>query len=776
MKLEELIGNGLSEKTALDVMVQIIEIYNQNKNDSSFVIRAENFEVQKTDSLPGNEEVYFDITYKKVMSYDNYFRPVPESVENERNAVFCTGMLMYQIISGHTPDIREAERFSEFIGKEKSFRFCTYEKAYGKQGQGAGILWEIISRATDLNIMKRPSVNEIMMSIISEYPSYAGVKLVDIVSGKCLDVLRTDIHSVYSLWKTEEIFSYDGKKYLSENPDFVVKIPYRICVREYTYPLIPDNSPCAENLPLQKISGKQCIGIDFGMCTSSVSFLNDNGHTESIFYGREAVPTVIFYKSKDKYICGEKAVEYQKMYPEAVSGNFKRNIDINDVIHITAENGDILTETCYSSVVRYLRYLYCEAKKKLNFTDENCRIVMTVPAYFDSGMKTAFLTAGKEAGFIPDILTEPEAVTFFFSTRNDYTGNILVIDIGGGSTDISIINLSRDAKNRPLIHSEYINGFSKSGGEDMTVTLYNELIKKLLRNNDINMTKENVSGLDRKKFRENTDIIRNIAESMKKTLSGEIVAEYEVSLNIAGKDEKEDVLFRMKRKPYEILIREHITRLRNKIKKSSEDSGMDIKNVIVTGRVSETPAIRSMIEKLFPASDYTVHYIDCKSAVSRGAVIYANRLAEHTGGIQSISKLTYDIGVLFSGAYGTKPMFRCLAEADTPLSEQGLTVSTVCVPTCEEKEKKFLRLYLYRRPKEFSFVESTFDPQGDVIRPIGYLYTEEFPEKFSLSAGKVKFDITFDSQECISADVLFYMPENNKYIQVGNGKAFFRAG
>ncbi|MBR1592035.1 MAG: Hsp70 family protein [Ruminococcus sp.] len=776
MELTELAKDGGSRRALLDILAQIIELYKKNEDSPSFVLRPENFTVATAKESIDGDENYFDVSYKMNLPFDDTFFAVPKCEKSdEKDAVFCMGMIMYTLAAGDIPDPKKAEELAEFIeDSEDSFRFLTYEKLYGESCGGEDkLLWDIISECTELNRELRPDLNTVMKMIISAYPSQAKIKITENTLHECIAEEIINAETAYNTWESKKIYEYGGERYVPERLDFRLEIPYRLFTKEYICNVSPDKSPEPERIPVKRLSGKHNIGIDFGTWNSSVSFINENGCSEDIFPGDGSVPTAIYYISENECLFGSEALMRS---PEAVSRCFKRNVETGDLIRIKAENGDIIEETYYNSAVKYLRFLYTKAQEKFQLDSENSKIVLTLPACYDAGMKTLLLTAAREAGFEPDILTEPEAAAFFFGMRNSSGGNALVFDVGGGTTDISFINFS-DTQDGTRVVSESIDGIGRLGGADLTQKLYDELIKSPAVRSLVNMSSEKEPGLEKDAFGENAAIIRNAAEELKIMLSCDNKAVCDVNINVPEKNEKQRVTLSVKRRPYEILIKEEVSKLKARIKKAVSDCGVninEIKNVIVTGGASLTPSIRNMVISMFSEYECKIHYINYPTAVSRGAAVYANYLAEKNTEKQCISELTYDLGILTVGAYGERPMFKCLARAGTSLRDGGITVTAVCNPTDDEKAKNYCRLFLYRRPKEYSFVESTFDPEGDVICPVGSLYISDFPNGFSLSEGKVQFNISFDTQECISASAAFYMPDGGgNYILKGSCTAVF---
>ncbi|GEM_PF-6402802 len=775
MRLNELTEWKGSQKTLLDILIQIIELYKKNENDPSFVIRTENFIVGKAEESTDSEE-YFDVSYEMNLPFDENFFPVPECEKiQEKDAVFCMGMIMYQLETGNSPEPEKARELEEFIcDSEDTFRFLTYEKVYGRECTENNLLWDIISECTELNRNLRPSLNNLMKTIVSAFPSEAKIKITENTFHKCIEEICVRTESAYNVWESEKNYKSGENRYVPEKLGFKLEIPYRLFTREYICSVAPDKSPSPELTAVKRLSGKHNIGIDFGTWNSSVSFVNENGFTEDVFSGDGCVPTAIYYVSKDEFIFGNDILSQN---PEHISRCFKRNVETGGIISIIAENGDKIQETYYNSAVRYLSYLYRETQKKFSFDSENSEIVLTVPACYDAGMKTLLMNAAGEAGFVCSILTEPEAAAFFFGMRNKSGKNALVIDVGGGTTDISFINFT-DSEDGTKVKSESIDGIGKLGGTDFTDRLCEELVKSPAVRSLVNMNNAEESGLCEYDFLENANALRNAAEQIKMMLSYDNRAVYDVGINVPNQSQKQTVTLSFKRKPYEILIKEYVSELRKQIKKAVSDCGANaenIENVIITGGSSLTPSIRNMITSLFSEYNCKIHCIDYPTTVSRGAAIYANYLAEKNNMKQCISELTYDLGTLFAGAYGERPVFKCLAKAGTSLRNGGISVTAVCIPTNEEKENNYCRLIIYRRPKEFSFVESTFDPEGDVICPVGCLYVSDFPEEFVLAKGKVQFNISFDEQECISATASFYMQSENSrdFILKGSRNALF---
>ena len=181
------------------------------------------------------------------------------------------------------------------------------------------------------------------------------------------------------------------------------------------------------------------IGIDLGTTYSVVAYINPDGKAEVIYNDQHRVltPSVVDLTS-DPPLVGDEAKEKQAFGDEGVYSLFKRDIGEPNILYL--ENGKEYTPINLSAIV--LNYLKSCATKFLSqpVTDA----VITVPAYFNNKQRQATIEAAQEAGLrVLRIISEPTAAALAYGVRpTNSKSTILVYDLGGGTFDISLVEIT----------------------------------------------------------------------------------------------------------------------------------------------------------------------------------------------------------------------------------------------------------------------------------------------------------------------------------------------
>ncbi|MEZ6143314.1 MAG: Hsp70 family protein [Zavarzinella sp.] len=211
------------------------------------------------------------------------------------------------------------------------------------------------------------------------------------------------------------------------------------------------------------------VGIDLGTTNSAIAYMGENGPTLiPNALGSNLTPSVVAIDDQGRVLVGAEAKEYRVMYPDSAASVFKRHMGTDWTTKIA---GRELKPEELSSLI--LRSLKADAESFLK--EPVTRAVITVPAYFNDRQRKATIAAGKIAGFeVERIINEPTAAAIaygFHETKEDKT--ILIIDLGGGTFDVSLVDLFDGA-----LEVKASSGESILGGEDFTRTLAARLLER----------------------------------------------------------------------------------------------------------------------------------------------------------------------------------------------------------------------------------------------------------------------------------------------------------
>lgn len=337
------------------------------------------------------------------------------------------------------------------------------------------------------------------------------------------------------------------------------------------------------------------IGIDLGTSNSVVSYW-DGGEIKLIpnRFGKVLTPSVVGVDDDGKILVGEIAKERLISHPQLTAAAFKRFMGTQKYYQLEKHS---FSPTELSSLI--LKTLKEDAEEYLK---EPCNeAVISVPAYFNNIEREATIEAAKLAGLdVQNLVSEPTAAALAYGLHKDVDQSILVIDLGGGTFDVSLLEMFSG-----VMQVEAISGDNQLGGEDFTQVI----IQDCLRKNDL--AEQLLSA-------ELQAVIYKKAERLKIELSTQEKSKFTF--------EKEQTLFH-----YELTIQEYeqlclplLKRMRQPIGRVLSDGRIDSKNIdqmILIGGATKNPLIKNYFSRLMKIIPYT--QINPDEAVGRGAGIQA---------------------------------------------------------------------------------------------------------------------------------------------------------
>lgn len=315
------------------------------------------------------------------------------------------------------------------------------------------------------------------------------------------------------------------------------------------------------------------IGIDLGTTNSLVACFR-NGKAEIIpnRLGENLTPSVVSVDSKGTVYVGRSAKERAMVYPLESASVFKRSMG-TDREYILGD-WKLRPEELSSLVLRSLKE---DAESYLGepVTDA----IISVPAYFNDLQRKATMRAGELAGLnVVRIINEPTAAAIAYGMAEENDSRYLVFDLGGGTFDVSILELYS-----PIMEVHAIAGDNFIGGEDFTDVLYNLFLTSA------GIISELLDPKTRSEIRKN-------AESCKCAFShsNEIV----MCCSIYGQMH----ILRLSLDEYERACMPLLERLRKPIERSLRDAGVslsEIDKIILVGGATRSPVVRKFVAKLF---------------------------------------------------------------------------------------------------------------------------------------------------------------------------------
>ncbi len=386
------------------------------------------------------------------------------------------------------------------------------------------------------------------------------------------------------------------------------------------------------------------IGIDLGTTNSVVSVME--GTTSKVIEnpeGNRTTPSVVSFKG-DEIIVGDAAKRQAITNPDTII-SVKRLMGTNETIK--ANGKEYKPEQISAMILSYMKE-YAEAKLGEKVT----KAVITVPAYFNDAERNATKNAGKIAGLeVERIINEPTAAALAYGIEDkDKDEKILVYDLGGGTFDVSILELSEGT-----FEVLSTSGDNKLGGDDFDEVIMNFLLEQFKKDNGFDLSSDKMA----------MQRIKESAEKAKKDLSG--VLETTISLPFISAGEAGPIHFETKltRAEFEKLSKDLLDRTLVPVRKALEDaklSATDIDEILLVGGSTRIPAVKEMVEKELNKKVNTS--INPDEVVSLGAAIQGGVLS---GDVKDV--LLLDVTPLTLG-------IETMGGVMTPLIERNTTIPT----------------------------------------------------------------------------------------------------
>ncbi len=339
------------------------------------------------------------------------------------------------------------------------------------------------------------------------------------------------------------------------------------------------------------------IGIDLGTTNSLAAYFTEDGpQIIPNRLGRRLTPSVVSMDEEEQIYVGDSAVERNLLYPGSTASVFKRDMGSQKKFGLLHKS--FTAEELSSFVLRALKE---DAEHFLG--EEVTEAVISVPAYFNDARRRATKKAGELAGLkVERSIREPTAAAVAYGLyQSPKRARFLVFDLGGGTFDVSILELFDT-----ILEVRAVAGDNFLGGEDFTAVLEDLFFEKYPQFDKL--------ALDEKTLRH----IHRQAELCKLGFSAGRTS----SMNCKIGEE----LFSMELElsKYEEACKELLERIRQPVRRSLSDAHIrltDIDKVVLVGGATKSPVIRRFVSKLFKTIPDT--NVDPDEAVALGAAIQA---------------------------------------------------------------------------------------------------------------------------------------------------------
>ena len=405
------------------------------------------------------------------------------------------------------------------------------------------------------------------------------------------------------------------------------------------------------------------VGIDLGTTNSVVAAIE--GGQPSVIINSEGLrttPSIVAYTKKQELLVGQIAKRQAVINPENTFFSVKRFIGSKESeisaeakqlpYQITNDSNDNIKIKCPALGKEFspeevsaqiLRKLINDASEYLK--QDVKQAVITVPAYFNDSQRQATMDAGKIAGVeVLRILNEPTAASLAYGLDKKQNETILVFDLGGGTFDVSILEVGDG-----IFEVLSTAGDTKLGGDDFDKVLVNWLIKNFKEKEGIDLSTD-IQALQR---------LTEAAEKAKMELS--TVEETKISLPFITADASgpKHIDQELTRDVFEKLCDELIERCRIPVEKSISDARLDksdIDEIVLVGGSTRIPAVKKLVESV--TGKKPNQSVNPDEVVAIGAAVQAGILAGEIKDILLLDVTPLSLGVETLGGVMTKIIAR----------------------------------------------------------------------------------------------------------------------
>ncbi|MFC4103997.1 molecular chaperone DnaK [Paenibacillus xanthanilyticus] len=381
------------------------------------------------------------------------------------------------------------------------------------------------------------------------------------------------------------------------------------------------------------------IGIDLGTTNSCVAVM-EGGEAVVIPNpeGNRTTPSVVGFKKDGERIVGESAKRQAITNPDRTIISIKRHMGTN---HKETIDGKDYSPQEISAII--LQKLKSDAEAYLGQTVTQA--VITVPAYFNDSQRQATKDAGKIAGLeVLRIVNEPTAAALAYGLEKSEDQTILVYDLGGGTFDVSILELGDG-----FFEVKATSGDNNLGGDDFDQVIIDYLATEFNKEHGIDLRKDKAA----------VQRLKDAAEKAKKELSGVLTSTISLPFITMVDGVPQHLETTLTRAKFEELSASLVERTLGPTRQALSDAGMtpsDIDKIVLVGGSTRIPAVQEAIKKLTGKEPHKG--VNPDEVVALGAAVQAGVLTGDVKDVVLLDVTPLSLGIETAGGVFTKMIDR----------------------------------------------------------------------------------------------------------------------
>ncbi|MGE6665143.1 molecular chaperone DnaK [Paenibacillus xylanexedens] len=381
------------------------------------------------------------------------------------------------------------------------------------------------------------------------------------------------------------------------------------------------------------------IGIDLGTTNSCVAVM-EGGEAVVIPNpeGARTTPSVVGFKKDGERVVGETAKRQAITNPDRTIMSIKRHMGTSH--KETIDSKDYSAQEISAIILQKLK---TDAEAYLGQTVTQA--VITVPAYFNDSQRQATKDAGKIAGLeVLRIVNEPTAAALAYGMEKSEDQTILVYDLGGGTFDVSILELGDG-----FFEVKATSGDNKLGGDDFDQVIIDYLVSEFKKDQGIDLSKDKAA----------VQRLKDAAEKAKKELSGVLTTTISLPFITVADGVPQHLELNLSRAKFEEISEGLVERTLEPTRRALSDAGMtpnDIDKIVLVGGSTRIPAVQEAIKKLTGKEPHKG--VNPDEVVALGAAVQAGVLTGDVKDVVLLDVTPLSLGIETAGGVFTKMIER----------------------------------------------------------------------------------------------------------------------